>query len=226
MKKKLAVCALSGLLGLGTLAGYECAFASDVGYFVYDSTYDHTGLGFGTQINLLTLQAPSSETGSVYWTGTASDWTGDAKKNETQAQSLGKFNTLSGLTLILNAAENDTTITIGATTVILYNASGGVNCTLGLDFASYPQEITLVNKGVGGGDVAFTLNDDAVKYIESINSWQSLYLGMTSTLTGTSDGPDTWILTQKVSAVPVPSSALLLGSSILGLVGFASRRRS
>jgi len=97
----------------------------------------------------------------------------------------------------------------------------GVHTTYNFD-----QPFTILSQGPGwwGGPGTLNASGNALQGIEGDGTIQ--FLGAYSTITWTGSSPEFWNGFTVGSPVPIPPSALLLGSGLLGLVGWRRFRKS
>jgi hypothetical protein len=216
---------------------------------------DNTGTGFGAIDNVLSLQpmgSATTESGGINGAGTLS---GDAKNTSqaltvdqlTSPVGMGAAKDNAGITYTPGSAVDFVVIfqvnqkqSMGSATVDLstfqldfYDKNGNqLSAPLSLVFndTTGPSTEALPGTGVGTSGWIFDVHLDATD-ADAFFGTKTNVLGMSvpssDPIDNANDGPENFYIaaSQSVVTVPVPSSALLLGTGVLGLAGFVGLRR-
>jgi len=228
--------AISALLVCGASASYASLIPL--------GAVPSSGSGLGAVDTLLTFTSPgstSSETGCVGAGAGGSVVTGSAAcpsatfagGNEQavngifSTSSVG-FTNFGNLQLIFNASEpgGATDITLNNLALTIYNSAGMLQQTHTLASA---YAIADAFAGVGNAGYGFTLDAAqaaAANALLTANPGSTFYIGAAANATNATGGHETIFIrtTGQDSAVPEPSTMVMLGSGIL-LVSFSSLRR-
>jgi hypothetical protein len=202
-----------------------------------------SGQGFGTLINLLTLQANGGEAGAVAPTnasnlgslGTCSvhsgiELCGDAQNtsNVVTAADLASIGitSSSGFGLLYNESQqgSDPNTYLYPTdpfTVYFYDSDG--NLLFSASYGGTNDPFTpIYTQGQGGSGYLFVLNGTDF----GSNFADIAYIGMSGTIGNSNDGPDDWSVVNPNQATPIPEpgSLMLFGTGLLGMAGFVRRK--
>jgi MYXO-CTERM domain-containing protein len=181
--------------------------------------FDQQGTGFGTVLNVLTVQSNGSEWGSVLRSGGADVMAGNASPNSstrTVAQmALMNVNAANfGVVLNINETGVQPDITLQAFTLVFYDTSDNVLFT-----ANWNTTMNLfpVNNGTGGAGhmfaVAFTPSE--ATFFSTPGNRVGLIVPQASPILDSSDGPENFYI------VPAPAT----GAALLGGLALVRRRR-
>lgn len=210
-------------------------------YLVSPTPIGATGGGLGAQTTILTLLNQGQQTtttGCVTPTGVGSVATcGFADDDVQQGQSQTQF--IAGLTgetlrLGFNATEpnNELSTTLNSLQLTLYS---GTTARARFDLQVPTGGLTLTNtlNGVGNFGFEFGLTAPAIQLFNSLLAAGNLSLGVGASVGNVAGGVETFNLAAGApqngggvgTVVPEPSTYLLLGSGLLGVMGIAARRR-
>jgi len=191
--------------------------------------------GFGHAPRLLTLQTTGTESGS----GTPVDVAnGDAVPgaNKTTTPTLGALGWINGTQVGVGFNSDQTGgtgITLTALALTIYNGTTALG-TFNLSPSETPLVFTAADLALqqGNGNAIFNFGLDAgqqLKFdtIANMAGSANFFAGLSSTLTGANDGPDSFLAFTQPASVPGPVvgagiPGLIAGA--LGLVGLARRR--
>lgn len=177
-----------------------------------------SGTGFGNVLNVLTLQNPESESGSVLWNGTTDVLTGNAtptSQTRTAAQlaaaGITSTSTL-GVVFNLNETGSNPSLTVQGFTVRFLSPTGA---TLFDAVATGSQTLTALNPGTGGSgflwNITLTPTEQATFFSNPANRI-GIIVSPNSPITGTDGGPDNFYLIPSPGAATVLAMAAALGA--------------
>ncbi|HEV2827366.1 MAG TPA: PEP-CTERM sorting domain-containing protein [Pyrinomonadaceae bacterium] len=192
---------------------------------------DQSGTGFGTVINILTLQVgkdQESETGSV----TPDGITGDAKQTsacvtvqELLDAGINQDNIAFVFNLNQQGTPDDMTLHLDSWRVNFYDSAGNVLFFADIDAESV-DDYTVIEQGTGQSGYLFTISGVTATEWANFFADPDNCIGAEALISGgVNDGPENFYVTTTVpQAVPEPASMLLLGTGLLGIAGAARRR--
>ncbi|MDT5158704.1 MAG: hypothetical protein QOC61_815 [Acidobacteriota bacterium] len=222
---------LAALLFIGFSAGN--AYADGIVFVGPDPCFP-AGVGRGCgpdrAPHILSLQNHGTETGSVgRSTSSTSDVrTGDWQRgSNTQTLSLSEIGTTNAGNIRIyfdinepNSGSN-TTVTLSTLVLNAYDTSG--NNIFSASLLGGPETLQLLGNGQGHSDYVFALDSAAAARLQAaINAHPDLVLGLSSSISNTQGGPESFFIGSAPAAVPEPATMLLFGT---GLVGIAARVR-
>ena len=242
------------LVGLGSVIGAMLAITPAAhASLVLQGLTPISGAGIGSEPTILTIQstgAATSETGCVSFSnvlgatmsgaGVCTGSSGDVKTgaSQTSTATLSAIGTgtvnASTFSVIFNADQpaggpitlNSLTVAFYSPTGTLLFQSGAVSCTAaGLTNCAFPSTIN----GVGGAGYQFKLDSAQAAAATAAGAFGNMnnIVGLSASASNATGGPETFFLAQvgPSSAVPEPTTMLLMGVGLIGLA-FVGKRRS
>jgi hypothetical protein len=171
-------------------------------------------------------QIGTSRTGGVC-TGTGSDVKTGSSQTQTRTLSEAGITTAANFALFFNAnQQSDGPITLNSVAVSFYNNAGVL-----LHPAMFTGPITFnpTFPGIGKSGFMFQLNAAEAAIVQGFintNTAAGIHVGVDAVASLTDDGPETFFIFNSTQAVPEPSTVALMATGLIGLVGFARRRRA
>ena len=239
---------LLAMVALG-FAGLQTASAG----IVLDPFQVYGGTGLGAVSTILTFQNNPTETGCVSFggsigsvltssgicTGSAADVKTGASQTQTRTLAQGGITSASNFALILNAVEPaGGGITLKDVIVAFYSPTGALLFQTSGLFCAASGGVTTSGSclipvtATGTGNSGYKLTLDAAQQAAATAAGVFLntsnVMGMSSTITGTSGGNETFFIAniQQVSPVPEPATGALLGGGLLALAWVLRRRKA
>jgi hypothetical protein len=195
---------------------------------------EYKGSGFGSVLNLLSVQNDTSEYGEVSWNGSSHAMTGDAKESS-RATLVSDITGLPGfsadsLYLIFNINQNhpEDAVTLRDFTLTLYNAAGAKQSEE-MTWTAPAGGLTLdmVGHGTGTAGWIFQISGLAGTNWLTQGTWHwGMKITSANAITGTNDGADNFFIASAGQLVPLPPAAWL-GIGLMGGLGIVrlTRRR-
>jgi hypothetical protein len=224
---------------------------ASAGTITFTNTYSAaTGTGNGTIDNVLVLHAtgqgtPTSESGSVFWTGTQDDGTGDAEvgpsKSQTYTaaylQSSTNINYTPGSPVTFNVifqvnqqgALGSETVDLQQFAVDFFAPGGGA--VPGLSSVEYTgPTLTLAGVGVGTSGWIFEVELTAAEadlFFGNPNNRLGMSVDPNTPINDWNDGAENFYIaaSETVVTAPEPGTMALAGLGALSLLGYGLRRR-
>ena len=210
---------------------------------VFDSTQDLTGTGLGAVNTVLTIQSPGSSTteqgcvgrslgcpgGTLNTTpsdpgrvigGTlgGNELTGDAQTKTILGSTLGTTSA-SDLRIVFNPQEPGSaglqSISVNDLRLTIYHSDGSIQFSSG----ALPSAINFADATGGVGQAGFVFRLDGTQAATAGTIDATDRIGLSALITNAQGGPETFFVTKAATAVPEPTTWLLLGSGLMGLAG-------
>ena len=218
-------CKKSLLVLLG-LAGMMLTATPASAALVFEGVVDLTGTGLGAVDTVLTIQetgrgSDGVESGAVGWNGTADVASGpDVKTGGSQTQTILALGPVDALRVVFNPNEpgeaDGQSIRLDDLMLTLFSSSGSVLFTSGV-FA--PTNFADAGQGTGTSGFSFLLDalQTATLNLALSATGAGARYGLSAQASLASGGPETFFITQDVSAVPLPAALPLLAGGLGGL---------
>ena len=210
------------LLGLAAMLTATPASAS----LIYDGEVSLTGTGLGAVNTVLTIQetgrgSDGEESGAVGWNGTADVTSGpDVQTGASQTKTILAVGPAESLRVIFNPNEpgeaDSQSISLDNLVLTLFSSTGESL------FSSDPfTQVVFPDAGQGTGLTGYSFKLDAAQTLTF-----NLYLattgagaryGLSALASLANGGPETFFITQEVSAVPLPAALPLLAGGLGGM---------
>lgn len=220
------------------------AFAS----LVFFGEITVTGQGFGTNNTILTFHNDGQESGCVTWTGAADDKDGpcpggvsfielvEGKTQTLDLQTLAGLGITSAdrLGIIFNPAQEGGANEITLDTLVLtFYKFDGQNLTQQDFIWSGPRSFCCDNTGTGGAGQTFRLDFDQAQQAQAnffdVADLTQVHVGLAANIGGTGSGGNGgnetfYVYSLQPLPVPEPTSFLMMGAGLIGLVLLRRRR--
>lgn len=209
------------------LAGVMMVATPAYASLVYEDIVSLTGTGLGAVDTVLTIQetgrGDGEESGSVVWNGTSDVKSGpDVQTGASQTNTILALGPVDSLRVIFNPNEpgdaDGKSIRLDNLVLSLFSSSGGVLFTSGDVFTAK----TFADAGQGSGTSGFSFLLDTIQTATlnlalSATGAAGARYGLLAQASLADGGPETFFITQQVSAVPLPAALPLLAGGLTGL---------
>ena len=226
---------VAGIVATGVL--YGMASVAQAGTITFTNTQvDEGGTGFGSVLNLLSVQNNGSEYGEVTLdaNGNEVDTVGNTKNSSTIRSVSELFvpgNTDIGLVFNINQEGSDTSLFLNSFSLLLYSGTGAATTLVDTITWTAPAgglHLDIDQQGTGGAGWLFRVTGLGSFLSDPTNRF-GMRITQPNSITQTNDGQENFYIVSipgetTTSAVPLPPAALL-GLLTLGGAGVMRLRR-
>lgn len=222
----------------GALLVGAASVAAQAGTITFTNTQvDESGTGFGSVLNLLTVQATgggTTEYGEVTWNGSSDvDNVGDTQ-NTSETRSVADVfgatgNTDVGIIFNINqqGAEGETDLILHDFDLLVFSAAGALLDTIHYTAPLGGLNLDIDQQGTGGAGWLFRVSGLGALVNDSTNRF-GMRITQPNSIEQVNDGPENFYITSipgtTTTALPLPPAALA-GLLTLGGAGLLSRLR-
>lgn len=228
MRKLRWVTSLAGIAVVGF-----AATAAQAGTITFTGIQvEENGTGFGSVLNLLSVQNNGSEYGEVTWNGVSDVENVGNTKNSSETRSVADVfgatgNTDVGLIFNINQEGSDTSLLLHDFDLLVFSAAGALLDTIHWTAPGGELHLDIDQQGTGGSGWLFRVSGLGALTATSTNRF-GMRITQPNSITQTNDGQENFYITSIpntiVTAVPLPP-AVLLGLLTLGGLGLTARLR-
>lgn len=227
-------CSILLLACIAMLAACSATARADI---VLTGPVEDSGNGFGTVLNLLTLQNTSSEWGQVLWDGSMNTFSTngqeDTNSNKTSTYSVSDLAAIGlginnfSFVFDINEAGNPKQLLLNDFDLVFMDTTGAELFRMTWD-SSGGTILPEVGGGVGGSGYRFDVDFTSaleMSFFDTTTNRVGMVVAENMPVDQTSDGPDTFFLVPRENApVPEPSSMVLCLVGVAMLAGVRRRR--